>query len=127
MNRRIVATRILSTTGVAEKLRLIADRPVIRADRNDLAYVTVEAVDKAGVRVPDADAEVHFTVSGPGELMAVGNGNPKDPSSFQQPVRALFRGRCLAILRPNGKPGAITLRAEADGLAATVVAVKVSK
>ena len=44
------------------QIRLIADRKVIKADRDDLAYVTVELIDKEGRVVPDADMKVTFKV-----------------------------------------------------------------
>ena len=50
----------LRTPGVAARLRLTADRPSIRASRNDLSYVTVEVVDADGVRVPTASAAHPF-------------------------------------------------------------------
>eukprot|EP00663_Eupelagonemidae_sp_cell21sb_P001368 gene1369-biopygen6736 len=38
----------------------------IRADGQDVALITVELLDAAGVLVPNADLNVEFTVSGPG-------------------------------------------------------------
>ena len=61
---------------------------------------------------------------GAGELAAIGSTAPNDASSFQVPLRKTFQGRCLAILRPQGKSGKITLKAEADGLKAATVVVK---
>ncbi len=115
---------VLRTAGAPKKLRLIADRTKIRPDRSDLAYVTLEVLDNAGSVVPNATLPVRFAVSGEGELAATGSGNPSDAASFRAPLRATFRGRCLAILRPKGAPGAITLRAEADGLIPTSVTIK---
>jgi len=111
-----VASLALRTAGPATRLRLIADRPRIRADRNDLCYVTVEVTDAAGNLVPTAALPVRFAVEGAGELAAVGSGNPKLPESFRQPHRTTDQGRCLAILRPRGNPGVIRLRAETEGL-----------
>jgi beta-galactosidase len=111
-----VAKTILKTAGAPKKLNLTADRSSIHADRNDLAYVTVQIVDAAGQLVPDVEIPVHFSVSGAGELAAQGSANPSDAASFQAPVRKTFQGRCLVILRPSGLPGKIELRAQAEGL-----------
>ena len=54
VNGKAVANTVLKTSGAPRKLKLIADREKIRADRNDLSYVTVEVVDAAGQRVPNA-------------------------------------------------------------------------
>ena len=45
--------------------------------------------------------------------------------SFRQPQHTAFHGRCLAILRPLGAAGKLALRAEADGLSAAEVTVRV--
>ncbi len=124
INGAEVAAVAIHSAGPPKKLRLTVDRPDIRASRNDLAYVTVEAVDAAGERVPYAAVPVQFTVSGAGELAAVGSGNPCDPASFRQPEHTTFQGRCLAILRPVGEPGKITLKAESEKLSPATVTVR---
>ena len=122
---KTAATKVLRTVGLAKKVRLTADRATIRADRNDLAYVTVEITDADGNVLPDASNLVHFKLTGPGELAAVGSAAPNVPESFRQPQHTAFQGRCLAILRPLGLAGELTLRAEADGLSAGEAAVRI--
>jgi beta-galactosidase len=124
-NEKVVATKILRTTGPAKKVRLAVDRSTIRADRGDLAYVTVEITDASGNVLPDATNLVHFTLTGPGELAAVGSGAPDVMESFQQPQHTAWHGRCLAVLRPQGTAGKLTLRATADGLSAGEVTVRI--
>ncbi|HBF34486.1 TPA: glycoside hydrolase family 2, partial [Candidatus Sumerlaeota bacterium] len=119
-----VANTSLRTAGKAKEIRLIPDRSKIRADRNDLSYVTVEIVDQRGTVVPDAEVPVRFTVSGAGEIAAIGSAAPNDPSSFHLTTRKTWQGRCLAILRPKGDSGKITLKAEADGLKAATISIK---
>ena len=120
---KAVAEKILNTSGVPKQVKLIADRNNLRADRNDLSYVTVEIVDADGRRIPNADIPVRFSVTGAGELAAQGNGSPNTPASFRAPLRRTFEGRCLVILRPNGVPGSIQLMAEAEGLEASQITV----
>ena len=105
--------------------RLTADRATIRENRNDPAYVTVEITEADGNVLPDASNLVHFKLAGPGELAAVGSAAPNVPDSFRQPQHTAFQGRCLAILRPLGPTGELTLRAEADGLSAGEIAVRI--
>ena len=119
-----VATASLRTAGEPSSIRLTADRSSIRADRDDLSYVTVEVVDRKGNVVPNAAIPIHFAVAGAGELAATGSPAPNDASSFHLPVRKTWQGRCVAILRPQGASGEITLKAEADGLKAATLVVK---
>ncbi len=121
---KVVAQTTLKTTGPATKLKLTADRTQLRADRNDLAYVTVEVVDANGQRVPNAEIPVRFSVSGVGELAAQGSGVPNEPASFRVPERSTFQGRCLAIVRPKGGAGKIQLRAEAGSLEPEVIQIQ---
>ena len=119
-----VASTTLKTAGPAKQMRLTADRSAIRADRNDLSYVTVEIVDSSGAVVPNAAVPVRFTVDGAGELAATGSAAPNDASSFQAPLRTTYQGRCIAILRPQGAAGQITLKAEADGLKTAMIVIR---
>lgn len=122
---QIAAESTLTTCDQPKKLKLTADRSTIRADRNDLAYVTVEVVDANDRRIPNAEVLVRFSVSGVGELLAQASGSPNEPASFQTPERKTFEGRCLAILRPSGETGDIVLQAEADGLESATVSIHV--
>jgi hypothetical protein len=90
----------------------------IRADRNDLSYVMVEITDAEGKVIPNADdIPVDFRLEGNGEIAGVGSGSPTDMSSFQQPRKKTWHGRCLAIVRSSGEgPGTITLTTGAEGL-----------
>ncbi|GAB3701068.1 glycoside hydrolase family 2 TIM barrel-domain containing protein [Spirosoma flavus] len=106
----------LRTAGKPHRLRLTADRPVIRASRNDLCYVTVEILDEHGNVIPTADLPIMFQLSGGGELAGVGNANPTDLSSFQQAQKTTFRGRCLAVIRPTGSVGSVSLTASSPSL-----------
>jgi beta-galactosidase len=105
-------------------LALKADRAQIHKSRNDLAYVTVEVRDQEGNVVPDAAVPVTFSLKGAAELAGMGNANPKDMASFRQSRRTTFRGRCLAVVRPTGAAGDITLRAEAEGLAPATLIIE---
>lgn len=118
-------SKILKTTGKPTKIRLVADRSEIKADKNDLSYVTVEVTDENGELVPDAYLPIQFSVSGTGELAAVENGNPTDVKSFQSPKVTSFKGKCLAILRPTGTVGEIKLKAESAGLQGAEISVQV--
>lgn len=119
-------SKVIKTTGTPARLKLTADRPSIRASRSDLAYVTVEVVDEAGILVPDAQLPIQFKVEGEGTLAAVENGNPTDVKSFSTPQVTSFKGRCLVILRPSGKAGAINLKAQAEGLTGADLALKLN-
>jgi beta-galactosidase len=111
------ASETLKTVGAPASIRLTADRIAIKADRNDLAYIMTEVVDADGNVIPWADDfTINFEISGNGKLAGLGNGNPGDMASFQQPRRKTYQGKCLAIIRPEVTPGKITIKATSEGL-----------
>jgi beta-galactosidase len=122
-----VSIKELKTTGAPAKIRLTADRQVIKANRNDLSYIKVEITDEQGNTIPDASIPVTFSVSGDGEIAGSGNATPTDMESFNNKVCKTFRGQALAILRPikNDKKGTIKLKAEAKGLGSSEIEVKI--
>jgi beta-galactosidase len=67
--------------------------------------------------VPDAVFPVHFSIEGPGEIVATDNGNAADMTPFPSLIRNTFSGKCLAIVRSQpGHPGNIVLKAVSPGL-----------
>ena len=122
---KVIARQSFRTAGVPAKLRLTADRPRIRADRNALAFVTVEALDRAGLVVPDAAMTINFRLTGPGELGAVGNGDLRFVGSFRQPHCLTHQGRCLAVIRPKGNRHRRVPR-QAAGLKAAIVKIQIT-
>lgn len=126
-NGRKWASDIVKTTGPAAKLELSADRNSIRADGKDLSFVTLRVEDANGLLVPNAMNHIRFTIKGPGEIVATGNGDPTSHVSFQSKELDAFNGLCLAIVRANaGEPGKISLEAHADGLAGATRALRSS-
>ena len=120
-----VVEQVFRTTGNPSKIDLRADRTQIKASRNDLSYVMVELQDDAGNPIEDGVAEIYFSVKGQGEIAAVGSANPHEMASYHQPHRRTFHGRCLAILRPTGGKGSITLEAHGAGLASATTTIDV--
>jgi len=112
---KAVAESMISTAGQPSQLRLAPDRDFIRADRNDLAYVSVEVCDEQGLVVPAADAEFHVTITGPGRIAAVANANPQNTGMYTGHTHTLWRGRGLVIVQPVGEEGRIELHVAADG------------
>lgn len=115
-NSKEIASQTLETVGKPASIKLVADRSTIKANRNDLSYIAVEILDEKGNIVPNDDRLIQFKLSGNAEIAGVGNGNPSDISSFQQPRKSTFLGKGLVIVRPKGTPGKVTLTAQSEGL-----------
>ena len=112
----IVVTEEVETAGPPAVLRLSVDRSRIFSEIRDIAHVRVEVLDAEGRVVPTADDLVRFSVEGPVKLIAVGNGDPTDHSSYQASERRAFHGLALAILQSTDEVGQVRVTARAEGL-----------
>ncbi|ARK12782.1 beta-galactosidase GalB [Fibrella sp. ES10-3-2-2] len=117
-NGREWARQRVSTTDKPAKLVAQADRSTIKADGEDLSFITVKVTDKNGSMIPDASHTVRFSLQGDGELVATDNGDPASLVSFASPYRQAYNGMALVIIRAKkGHRGKLTLTATAEGLA----------
>jgi beta-galactosidase len=114
----VMASDTVRTAGAPARVALTADRSTITADGRDLVFVTADILDGSGVLVPTASNSVTFTVSGPGKIVGVDNGNAIDTTMYTSPTRNAFSGKVLAIVQSTGAPGAITVTATSSGLSA---------
>ncbi len=112
------------TAGAPARITLTPDRGKIRADGEDLSFITVRVEDKDGNLCPMADNLVRFKVEGVGRIAAVDNGNAATVEPFQADYRKAFSGLCLLIVRSQrGRPGNIRIAATSDGLRPAETAV----
>jgi beta-galactosidase len=111
---KAVARHALETAGKAVRLVLTPEDATFKADGLDLQHVRVTAVDSKGRVVPTADAEITFEVEGDARVVATDNGNMASDELHTSPVRSLYRGRALVILRAGHQAGPVTLRAKSS-------------
>jgi beta-galactosidase len=106
----------LQTAGPASRIELHPDVTALRANGRDVCQVEFDVVDEHGVRVPDATHELTFTLTGPAQILGLGNGDIADSEPVRGPVHRAFQGRGLAIVQSLPTPGPVTLNASAPGL-----------
>jgi beta-galactosidase len=121
----IVASSSLQSAGTAVRLRLVPNRTKIEGTGEDLAYVSVEALDANGVVVPDVRNLVQFEVGGEGSLAGVDNADLDSPELFKTDHRELRLGRALAIVQSARMPGRVRITAKAAGLEPASVEIDV--
>jgi len=93
-NKKVVVTRQIETTDVPAKIALSSERIQLNADGEDVAVITVQLNDNKDRMVPTANNEIAFTLSGPGKIIGVGNGDPasQDPEQFVETVEQISIG-----------------------------------
>jgi beta-galactosidase len=110
----------LRTAGQPAQIRLSADRHAVRANGEDLVYVSAQLQDADGAPIyhRSGDRSVKVSVKGAGTLAGIGNGNPMDAASFQKGERTTFHGRAVAVIRAGMDAGPIDVEFAAQGMPA---------
>ena len=119
----VVVSDKLQTAGAPAALVLEVDRASIMADGRDLAFVEVDVVDGQGVLVPQASNAIDFSITGPGAIAGVDNGNAISHEPYQGRSRSAFSGKALAIVRASKAPGTITLKAASGSLTSSSIVI----
>ena len=81
----------------------------LKADGQDLAFVTVSLVDKDGTLIPDAQDQLTFDVQGAGTFRAVCNGDATSLEPFTKPTMKLFNGQLVVVVQAGHEAGNIVL------------------
>lgn len=125
-NGKQVLTKEVKTAGKAERIELIVDRSVLKADGKDLCFVTARITDRNGNLVPDASNQVIFSINGAATIAGTDNGYQADTVSLKSPVRNCWKGLALAIIQSGEKKGNITLTAKSPGLKPASISLKLN-
>ena len=96
-------------TQQSERSPLTSHLSPLKADGQDLAFVTVSLVDKDGTLIPDAQDQLTFDVQGAGTFRAVCNGDATSLEPFTQPTMKLFNGQLVVVVQAGHEVGDIVL------------------
>ncbi len=109
-----VTSHRIGTAGKAHQIKLEADRNTVSADGMDLVYVTASVVDENDILVPSATDEIEFSVSGAGEIIAVGSADMLSDEPYVGNRRKAFEGKALLVIRSTREPGKINIAAHSS-------------
>lgn len=115
-NGNTLAEDVLITAGGETVLTVKAYSPVLKADGEDLSFVSVELTDSKGIVKGLEDRAIKVEVTGAGELAAIGSGNPVTEESFTGSSYTSWKGRMGFYVRSKVEPGEIRIRITADGV-----------
>lgn len=114
----------LQTADPAVRIRLSTENTRLKADGQDLAFVTIELTDAKGVLDPNASHRLSMNVEGEASLLAVGNADLTDTDAYVGSTRKAWKGRAQVILKATSKPGAIRLTVKGEGLETTILTLR---
>jgi beta-galactosidase len=129
-----IVTDELRTAGKAAKIILTTDKKQLTSGWDNVAFVKATVVDANGVTVPRAKDLIRFSISGPGVIAAVDNGDNASIEPFQASERSVYQGVCFAMVKQVGTVGAkksaermkIVLTGRAEGLESGTVEIGTS-
>jgi beta-galactosidase len=110
-NGSIAAKDSVITADAPSKIGLKSDRDTIQADGVDQAFLETDILDVNGSLNPFADNQINYSITGPGRIVSVDNGNPLSLEPFKATKRQAFNGKCLAIVQSTGTEGQIVVTA----------------
>ncbi|MFY0600053.1 MAG: DUF4982 domain-containing protein [Cyclobacteriaceae bacterium] len=114
----------IATSGEASKLELVIDKETLKADKYDIAHVSVNIYDAEGNIIRNVDEPVTFEVKGAGELLTVDNGWEMNVDSHYQNTVKTHNGRALAIIRSNGNKGEVEIKTSIGAIESNAMIIK---
>ncbi len=124
---QIVATDELRTAGKPAKIILSTETKTLAPTFDAVAIVRAKITDADGIEIPRAHDLISFKISGPGQVVAVDNGDNSSHELFQASERQAFEGECVAFVKANASSGKIVLNATAVGLTAGAIQIEAAK
>lgn len=112
----VLVEDIRVTPGDTARIVLSVERPHMYATGDDLAFVTISAVDEQGHPVDNACDRVQVSVTGQGMLMGLDNGDSTDRDGYKTNTRRLFSGKLLAVIGDIGEEGSVHVEVKSPGM-----------
>jgi beta-galactosidase len=123
-NGHEAGTQTLRTTGKPSRIRISGDHllypdgtlPTLRADGQDIAFLTIDLTDRDGNICPTANNEIHVEVTGSGLFKGICNGDATSLEPFTAPFMHAFNGQLVVAVQSVRQPGTINVKVSSKGL-----------
>lgn len=115
----------LATAGEEVHICAEADKKELRADGEDLSFVTVKLTDSAGIENLSASKRVSVSVKGAGRLEAMGSADPKSLGSYDDSEWETYDGYVMFVVRAGEEAGMIEVTVAAEGCEESYILIEV--
>lgn len=112
---------VLASAGENVKITVDVDRPVIKADGADLAYVMISLTDQDGVHNPQAVREITVKTEGAGTLQGMGSADVETDNRYDHDTWKTYQGYVLAVVRAGTEPGEVKVTVTSGEQTETVI------
>ncbi|MBQ0084938.1 MAG: DUF4982 domain-containing protein [Prevotella sp.] len=99
MDGKKAGEKCIKTAGDPYKLKLEADKTILCADGDDIAFITISMMDKDGNFCATAQDNLSFSVEGAGVFQACCNGDATSTEIFTEPKMKLFNGQLVVLIK----------------------------
>ncbi|MBR1667271.1 MAG: DUF4982 domain-containing protein [Bacteroidaceae bacterium] len=127
-NGKEVGTETVKTAGAPASIQLTGDLGAaiknLKADSEDMTFITVNILDKNGNFVPDADNQINVSVTGAANFKGICNGDATSVEVFTKPTMKAFHGQLVIGIQSNGKQGNAIVKVSGKGLKPATVTIQ---
>lgn len=116
---------ILNTANDQVQLSVSCEGQNLKADAQDLAFVTVKLVDDKGIENLNAVKKVTIEIEGPGTLQGFGNADPRSEERYDSTTWNTYEGYVMAVIRSGKEAGTIRVKVSADGCESQEICIEV--
>jgi beta-galactosidase len=109
-----VASYQLVTSKQTSTAEIKADRSLLKADGQDLSFITVSLLDEDGNPVQTDDKKLTVTVEGEGKFLGIDNGDLRREKSFAGNSLSTYFGKALIIVQSTRTAGKIFVKLEME-------------
>jgi len=125
---KVVLVARRETSGTAAQPALLPSKAALRGNGEDVVSRRGGGARRTGTHRPTAFNTIHSSLSAPGKIIGVGNGDPASheadrPASPTSAERSAFSEQCIVFVQAAKQAGIIELRASGAGLTPTVVKI----
>ena len=120
-----VSVEEFKSAGEPSKIILTSNHMTLKSDWDDVSFVQATVVDANGIPCPNANNAIKFSITGPGTITAVDNGDILNHEMYQAMERQAFRGKAIAIVKAAKGNGSITVKAESASLGGGSIVLQV--
>jgi beta-galactosidase len=113
---KVIAEEILQTAGKESKLQVLAEASSLKADGEDLSFVSVSLTDTRGIVKLLEDRSIKVSVSGAARLAAIGSANPVTEERYTGDRFMTWNGRMGFYVQSTGGAGTADIEVSSPGL-----------
>lgn len=113
---KVLGEEVLRSAGTDTCLTVVPEETVLKADGDDMTFVSIALTDKEGITKLLIDRKVTVKVSGAGVLAGIGSANPVTEESFTGASYTTWLGRMGCFIRSNGEAGTARVEVSAEGV-----------